>query len=106
MNKATMEDKIQAVIEYIEHQERGMFVTESFTKMRDIVMYGYVKPCPFCGSVTAPDIVSSKEMGMAYGSSTEFAMCCDFTADGCGAMGGYRGTVDEAKANWNKREEA
>lgn len=59
-------------------------------------------PCPFCGSVTAPKLMDSREINNTADGS-HYAVCCRATSGGCGAVGGYRWTKQEALNRWQNR---
>lgn len=52
-----------------------------------------VKPCPFCG----------KSVSTIDNTNGDFAVVCDWGKDGCGAVGGYRGSQRAAIEAWNRR---
>lgn len=60
-----------------------------------------LRPCPFCGSTTALEIVGPFEDG--EGSSKQRYVVCNFNKDGCGAAGGIRDNEKDAIAAWNRR---
>ena len=72
-----------------------------------------MKPCPFCGSATAPKITSAAELNCedeeefnAWPHSHSYAVICNAArpgnADGCGASGGFFPTEIDACAAWDK----
>ena len=54
-----------------------------------------LKPCPFCGSETAPAVVSIMEI--------EWRVCCKSIHFGCGAYIAFHDSEQDAIAAWNKR---
>lgn len=68
-----------------------------------------IRPCPFCGAIDAPRLMSHAEINRDEdanddeGRCPSYAVCCSFHDDGCGATGGFH--VDEGRsvAFWNKR---
>ena len=58
-------------------------------------MAAQLKPCPFCGSETAPTVVSIMEI--------EWRVCCKSIHFGCGAYIAFHDSEQEAIAAWNKR---
>ena len=71
-----------------------------------------LKPCPHCGSATAPMFWSYGEMMDTYDVELEldhsesFCVVCDASTGGrggCGASGGFMPTKEEAVAAWNRR---
>lgn len=105
MSKYTTEQKIQAVIEYIDFIEDGLYSSDAFKEMRDVVMDGYIKPCPFCGSPDHHGVYTSVEI---HGENEDltgdaFAVCCDFTVGGCGATGCFKDNRKDAIEQWNTR---
>lgn len=69
----------------------------------DIQPYTLIQ-CPFCGSLTAPRIANSLDMGvLGYTDFYAFTIHCDDEEDGCGATCGYLDTEAEAIAAWNTR---
>ena len=53
-----------------------------------------LKPCPFCGSATAPTLIMR---------SVSHHVECNYADGGCGARGPYKSFPQEALAAWNKR---
>ncbi len=76
-----------------------------------------LKPCPFCGSATAPTVITWDEMTWLeheYHSGGN-AVICDVLAGGCGSMTGWNSaesndfntsTEADAIAAWNRRAKA
>lgn len=69
-----------------------------------------LKPCPFCGSETAPEIFTLAEIACHDEDEatkfelTHFAVACNYSRGGCGAStGGICETEEEAAERWNKR---
>jgi Lar family restriction alleviation protein len=54
-----------------------------------------LKPCPFCGSATAPTLIMR--------SVSNHVECARPYAGGCGTRGPYKSDPQEAIAAWNKR---
>ncbi len=67
-----------------------------------------LKPCPFCGSETAPDIFQlhdcfGDDVAEVQGDEN-FLVVCDFSRKGCGAGTGWMfETKQEAAKAWNQR---
>ena len=66
-------------------------------------------PCPFCGK-TDPvgvflhsQIVCLDDLYDDLYDEDYFAVCCDAQKGGCGAVGGYCETKEEAIEKWNRR---
>ena len=53
-----------------------------------------LKPCPFCGSETAPALIIR---------SVSHHVACNHAFFGCGARGPYKSFPQEAVDAWNKR---
>ena len=70
-----------------------------------------LKPCPFCGSTTAPTIMDREEAHWTYSkeekeySEREYVVCCAGKKGGCGASTGfyYYDDIDRAIEAWNRR---
>lgn len=70
-----------------------------------------LKPCPFCGSASAPLVLTVAELEMLGDESADYewacmhwAVVCDFRNDGCGATTGLGHDSDDAAATaWNRR---
>lgn len=65
-----------------------------------------LKKCPFCGSVTAPMVMSyHNTIGQKKSDHEldEFVVCCSVTAGGCGATSGVRPTRHGAIEAWDFR---
>ena len=68
-------------------------------------------PCPFCGKQHTLQVISGQElMGEDqefWQHSESFGVVCDASTPdgkgGCGAMGGFKPTEDEAIEAWNTR---
>lgn len=58
-------------------------------------------PCPFCGSTNV--ILRSQYEITGYGSTNQYAVCCDATQGGCGVTGGYSINENIAINKWNRR---
>lgn len=96
-------EKIRAVIEYIEFQETGKFTSKAFEKMRDVVMNGYIKPCPYCGGDEI-DFSTSDELDVTPNDMGMITLVCNFHKGGCGAMSGFESSKELALKQWNSRE--
>jgi len=64
-----------------------------------------VKPCPFCGNKKPfvgkeEDIIPDMPYALNF-----WAVCCDYNDGGCGSVGGYRPTAEQAIELWNTRME-
>lgn len=70
-----------------------------------------LKPCPFCGSLTAPICSALSEIELTDCDAAEYdwmashySVVCDFTNGGCGAMCGQsHESEEEAIEAWNMR---
>lgn len=70
-----------------------------------------VMPCPFCGKVETLEVITGAEFmdedQEFYQHSESFAVVCNAATPngrgGCGAMGGFGGTRQEAIERWNTR---
>lgn len=62
-----------------------------------------LKPCPFCGSSSAPKIYSANDADDEDNYPDQYQVVCDFNNGGCGSASGYRGTEEEAVVLWNTR---
>lgn len=71
-----------------------------------------LKPCPFCGSGTAPETETlaeseclDEEEATEF-KQTHFTVVCNYSHGGCGAStGGLCESEEEAAARWNTRAE-
>ena len=61
-----------------------------------------LKSCPFCGSITAPEVAIPFEENESY-SEQDRCVVCNFNNGGCGASGGIRDNEEKAVAAWNDR---
>ena len=58
-----------------------------------------LRPCPFCGQQKYLCALAEGEKD-----DRQYMIVCDASADGgCGASCGWRDTIKEAKAAWNRR---
>ena len=57
-----------------------------------------LKPCPFCGSDTAPGLWDMKSYR-----SILYQVTCSVGADGCGCETGWRVYAETAVKAWNRR---
>ena len=69
-----------------------------------------LKPCPFCGSESAPHVTDCIETMVCHNiaecdDETLFWVTCSVLRGGCGAEAGYVRTKSEAVAAWNARAE-
>lgn len=70
-----------------------------------------LKACPFCGSASAPIVLTVAETEMLDMDREEYewalmhwATVCNFNSGGCGASTGYcYESADAAAAAWNRR---
>ena len=67
-----------------------------------------LKPCPFCGSITAPTIMDQNEAMWVvpdpdYDGDLEIVVCCASRKGGCGASTGLCDTSERAVEVWNIR---
>ncbi len=67
-------------------------------------MKNELKPCPFCGSSSAPVVVDSIEKDGDYDNPIQYQVVCDWNEVGCGSATGYRYTIEEAVELWNARQ--
>ena len=79
-------------------------------QMRAETERGTLKPCPFCGSETAPEIFTLAEIACHDDDEateferSHFAVACNYSRGGCGAStGGICETEEEAAEAWNRR---
>ena len=69
--------------------------------------------CPFCGGEAAEMLDEFDEYREKFGDefneiglgASYKAVCCSVNKGGCGAVGGWKPTEDEAIAAWNARAE-
>lgn len=67
-------------------------------------------PCPHCNSTRVQVMHAAEvekydvEYGGPWPHSDSYTVVCSVDDEGCGAVGGYMGTVEEAIAQWNRRE--
>ena len=61
-----------------------------------------LESCPFCGSKTAPKVLTAVEIDQDV-NAPDFAVCCQLDKRGCGATGCYALSPKEAIAKWNRR---
>lgn len=67
-----------------------------------------LKPCPFCGSESAPHVTDCIETMVCHNiaecdDETLFWVTCSVLRGGCGAEAGYVRTKSEAVSAWNAR---
>ena len=70
-----------------------------------------LKACPFCGSASAPRVLTAAEFELLDSDSISYewacvhwAAVCDFNRDGCGAATGWGyDSADAAAEAWNRR---
>ena len=66
-----------------------------------------LKPCPFCGSSTAPTVMNQNDALWLDddfdGEDLRMVVCCAAKKSGCGASTGLCETDDEAVEAWNIR---
>ena len=64
-----------------------------------------LKPCPFCGSRTAPFVGNFFEINGLHDEDEDcnWGVCCGWNNGGCGASCGYHETGAEAIEAWNRR---
>lgn len=67
----------------------------------ELVIKKNLKPCPFCGKTETVAVYSAEEIDNS--DSEYYAVCCDYHKGGCGAVGGYRETQEQAVKIWNQR---
>lgn len=60
-----------------------------------------LKPCPFCGKTEHLEIVKREDSKHPK----HYFATCDITSGGCGGIGGYRFSKQEAIEAWNQRYE-
>lgn len=66
-----------------------------------------LKPCPFCGSTTAPTVMNQNEAQWLDNDAENLSMvvCCAAKKFGCGASTGFCDTAEQAVEAWNTRTE-
>ena len=68
-----------------------------------------LKPCPFCGNRTAPEVVSISELDSVDGNEwydSHFTVVCSMWNGGCGASVRCNNESREAAAeSWNRRKD-
>ena len=69
-----------------------------------------LKPCPFCGKLMSVSCMSAAQIDLLDAddiyydvAASRFAVVCSVNLEGCGATGGYHGTVEGAIEAWNRR---
>jgi hypothetical protein len=66
-----------------------------------------LKPCPFCGNRTAPEVISISELDSVEGNEwydSHFTVVCSMYDGGCGASVRFNNESREAAAEaWNRR---
>ena len=66
-----------------------------------------LKPCPFCGHRTAPEVISMAELDSIEGNEwydSHFTVVCSLYAGGCGASVKCNNVSrEEAAEAWNRR---
>lgn len=64
-----------------------------------------LEPCPFCGQTETLFIGTQVEIagGELDKNDDYYAVCCDFTKNGCGACSGYEQSTEAAVKAWNRR---
>ena len=66
-----------------------------------------LKPCPFCGNRTAPEVVSMAELESVEGNEwydSHFTVVCSLYSGGCGASVKCNNTSKQEAADaWNRR---
>lgn len=67
-----------------------------------------LKPCPHCGSATAPEISNCVELESCANfdecpCETHLCVVCSVHNGGCGACGGFAASEDDAISKWNTR---
>lgn len=73
-----------------------------------------LKPCPFCGSVTAPTLMDKKDASWDYCDDEheilcpEFVVCCAVRKGGCGTSTGFvqEDEKEYAVELWNRRADS
>lgn len=70
----------------------------------------FLKPCPFCGSETAPETATLAEINChdeeeaTEAELNHYAVVCNYSRSGCGAStGGLCESEEEAAERWNTR---
>lgn len=69
-----------------------------------------LKPCPHCGSATAPEISNCVELESCANfdecpCETHLCVVCSVHKGGCGACGGFAPSEEGAVLKWNTRAE-
>ena len=62
-----------------------------------------LKPCPFCGSTTAPKMFTQEELWDEKFSMDLYTICCQMDAGGCGATCGFHWSAEKTIERWNRR---
>jgi hypothetical protein len=67
-----------------------------------------LKPCPFCGSHTAPQVYSQSDFNTDYDINASlvddgYFVVCNALNGGCGTMSGWMFDSDTTASTWNKR---
>lgn len=66
-----------------------------------------LKPCPFCGNRTAPEVISLAELDSVEGNDwydSHFTVVCSLYSGGCGAsVNMNNNSRQEAADAWNRR---
>ena len=74
-----------------------------------------LKPCPFCGNTKTLEVLDEREeyitkwgemfedSPLAHYGNWSKAICCSVHKGGCGAIGGWRKTVEDAVEAWDRR---
>ena len=64
-----------------------------------------LEPCPFCGKMDTVGVFAGSELEELddLDDADCFAVCCDATTCGCGAVGGHSMTKETAIKRWNRR---
>jgi hypothetical protein len=75
-------------------------------RIPDDVAKSGVYGCPFCGNEKAPRVCTEQEIEGSKASPDVYTVCCNMHEDGCGACSGWRFSIDEAKAGWNRWAES
>ena len=64
-----------------------------------------LEPCPFCGKMDTVGVFARRQIEELddWDDADCFAVCCDATTGGCGAVGGYTSIKGAAIKRWNRR---
>lgn len=68
-----------------------------------------LKPCPFCGNRTAPEVISIAELDSVEDNDwydSHFTVVCSLYNGGCGASVKFNNeSIEDAAKTWNRRND-